>query len=276
MKLNKLLILSISALALTSLTGCNAKDPYEIIVGATPSPHAQILNSSAVQNYVREQGYKLTVKVYQDYITPNRALNDEGIDANYFQHLPYLNTEIEQKGYNLSPAAYVHCEPLSLYHLNPNNYVNNESFRNKTISIINDVSNATRALELLKLHGVINSYDLTNFDIGHLNYESDLGVTINAIAEGLLTNKVVDGGLAVIPGNFALTKWGASQAEAYKIYGETVEAAKAKANIIAVKTENLHSDKTNVLINALNQASVNEFITENYGSTVLYAFEDLR
>ena len=74
------------------LSACNNNEKT-IVIGATPSPHAEILNAKAVKDYIESQGYHLTVQIYQDYVTPNKALDDEGIDANYFQHLPYLTKE---------------------------------------------------------------------------------------------------------------------------------------------------------------------------------------
>ena len=87
--LNLVLLLTL----VLSLTSCG-KDEFTIEVGATPSPHAEILNSDAVKNYIESKGYKIKVTVYQDYVTPNKALNDGKLDANYFQHIPYLEKEI--------------------------------------------------------------------------------------------------------------------------------------------------------------------------------------
>lgn len=256
--------------ALFAVTGCG-NNKNTIVVGATPCPHSEILNSKAVQDYVKSQGYTLKVKIYQDYITPNKALDDYGLDANYFQHITYLNKEINEKGYDISPACKVHFEPLSLYSKEAVS-----SFQNAHISIINDESNALRALELLKANNIITSYDGSNFDAGHLVYTSDLNVTITAIAEALLTNIVDDDGLAVIPGNFALTKWGVDKATSYKRFTEANETAGNNANIIAVRTSDLNSEKTNILVDALNQPSVQSFIETKYGPTVSYLFEDLR
>ena len=83
-----LLLVVVVLVCVFSLVGCGKDKEKEIVVGATPSPHAEILNSDVVQNYVKSKGYKLVVKVYQDYVTPNKALNDGGLDANYFQHIP--------------------------------------------------------------------------------------------------------------------------------------------------------------------------------------------
>lgn len=260
-----LILLSIGCLV--GICSCS-KDEKTIVVGATPSPHAEILNSEAVQNYVESKGYKLEVKVYQDYVTPNKALNDGTVDANYFQHIPYLDTEVSGKGYDLKAACQVHNEPLNLY-----GKTKITDFSGKKISIINDVENVERAYKLLKANGLINSYSVENFDAQNPVYEPSV-VTIECIAEGLLHNKVDEGGYAVIPGNFALTAWGATKAASYKVFGESSEVA--YPNIIAVKTANLNSDKTNILVEALGQEAVKTFIENQYGPTVNYCFKDLR
>lgn len=269
MKHLKTLLAGIAFLFIT--TGCNSSSSNTIVVGATPSPHSEILKSAAVQDYIKSQGYNLKVKVYQDYITPNKALNDGALDANYFQHFYYLNDEVENKGYNLTTACSVHFEPLALY-----SKAKISDFTNKKISIINDVSNCTRALELLKVNGLISSYDVSNFDASHLVYTSEIGVTLEAISEGLLTKKVDDDSLAVIPGNFALTSWGATKATSYKVFSESPETAGLNANLIAVRKDDLLNDKTRILVEALSRNEVKEFIENTYGPTVTYAFKDYR
>ena len=132
------LILPILGLAATGLSSCN--NANVIRVGATPTPHSEVLKSKIVQDYIANAGYKLKVVVYQDYKTPNKALNDGGIDANYFQHIPYLEGEVEEFGYKITAVAKVHCEPLSLYSKTPI-----EDFTNKTINIISDLTNLERA-----------------------------------------------------------------------------------------------------------------------------------
>lgn len=251
----------------SSLSACNNK-ANTIIVGATPSPHAEILNSKVVKDYIKDQGYNLEVKVYQDYVTPNKALDDEGIDANYFQHIPYLTLELE-KGYDIKAVCQVHNEPLNLYSTS-----SVTDFSNRLISIVNDASNVERAFQLLKVNNIIDTYSVENFDAQHPVYTSSIGVSIECLDPGLLNIKVSEGGLAVIPGNYALTAWGAEVASSYRILGESTEVA--FPNIIATKTKNLNSPKINVLVDALKQDGVREFIEKEYGPTVNYCFLDLR
>lgn len=252
---------------LVGLTSCG-KNEKTIVVGATPSPHAEILNSDAIQNYIKSKGYTLEVKVYQDYVTPNKALNDESLDANYFQHIPYLEEEIAVKGYALSAACKVHNEPLNLYGIEAK-----ADFSGEKIYIINDASNVERAYQLLVANGLLTSYSVENFDAGNPVYESSIGVTIECIDAGLLHQKVAEGGYAVIPGNYALTAWGTSKATEYKVFGESIDVA--YPNIIAVRTADLDSEKIKVLVEAFAQPEVKAFIEQTYGPTVNYVYESL-
>ena len=262
--MKKVISFLVAIALLVSLSSCgNGKT---IKVGATPSPHAEILNSEAVKNYVESKGYKLEVVVYQDYVTPNKALNDGGIDANYFQHIPYLTEEIETKGYDLAVACEVHNEPLNLYGKEAKT-----DWSNTLINIINDASNVERAFKLLLANGLIDSYSVENFDAGNPVYTSSIGVTIECIESGLLAKKVDEGGYAVIPGNYALTAWKASKAAEYKILGESTEVA--YPNIIACRTEDVDSEKIQILIEALSQDSVKQFIEDTYGPTVNYCYK---
>lgn len=269
--MKKITILAlVAAILLSSLCfiGCSNKEKT-IVVGATPAPHAEILNSDAVQNYVKSKGYKLEVKVYQDYVTPNKALDDGGIDANYFQHIPYLEKEIGEKAYKISAACYVHNEPLNFYGKTKLN-----DYSNVTVYIINDASNVERAYQLLVANGLLDTYSVENFDAQHPVYTSSKGVSVQCIDAGLLHNKVEEGGYAIIPGNYALTAWSADKATSYRLFGESQEVA--YPNIIACRTADLKSDKINVLVEALNQPEVKSFIESKYGPTVVYGFSDLR
>lgn len=262
----KKFLLTIALLLVCVCFSACGNDEFVITVGATPAPHAEILNSKAVQDYVKSKGYTLEVKVYQDYVTPNKALSDGGIDANYFQHIPYLNEEIATKGYKLSVACEVHNEPLNLYGLEKK-----ESWDNTKICIINDASNVERAFKLLLANGLISSYSVENFNAESPVYTSEIGVEIECIEAGLLHNKVTEGGYAVIPGNYALTAWGATKAAQYKIFGEAIDVA--YPNIVAVRTSDLQSEKIKVLVEALSQPEVKAFIEETYGPTVNYLFK---
>ena len=266
MKKNIYLLLVIALVLVGLLTSCDDNETT-IRVGATPAPHAQILNSKAVQDYVKSKGYTLEVVIYQDYVTPNKALNDGGIDANYFQHIPYLEEEIALKGYDLSVACEVHNEPLNMY-----GKENKTSWDNTKIYTITDATNAARAFELLKANGLIDSYVVDkDFNPKKPIYTSSIGVTVECIDAGLLHQKVSEGGYAVIPGNYALTAWSTEKATQYKLFGESIEVA--YPNIIAVQTSKLDSEKTKILVEALAQPEVKAYIESTYGPTVNYLFK---
>ena len=265
--MKKLLLCLFAFVLLSCFTACK-NSQKSIVVGATPSPHAEILNSDVVKKYIESKGYELKVKVYQDYVTPNKALNDGGLDANFFQHIPYLEEEISNKGYKLAVAAKVHNEPLNLYGKNAKS-----DWSNTKIYVINDASNVERAYKLLLAQGLIDSYNVENFNAQHPDYQSKIGVTIECIDAGLLNKKVDENGYAVIPGNYALTAWGATKATEYKIFGESELVA--YPNIIAVRESDLNSEKIQVLVDALGQEEVKAFIESQYGPTVNYIFESL-
>lgn len=251
-----------------SLVACG-DDAKTIVVGASPSPHSEILNSEAVKSYIESKGYKLKVKEYQDYVLPNRALNDGSIDANYFQHIPYIEKQIADYGYEISAVCTVHNEPLNLY-----GKVKTTDFTNKKVYIIDDASNVERAYKLLVDNNIIKTYSVENFDKQHPVYTSDINVTIECVDSGLLARHVSDGGYAVIPGNYALNAWDTTTATNYRILGESTEVA--YPNIIATRNENVKSDKTNILVEALSQPAVKAFIESTFGPTVNYSFSDLR
>lgn len=263
--MKRIIVLVFTLLLAVCLFGCKA-DAKTITVGATPSPHAEILNSDAFKSYVESKGYKLKVVVYQDYVTPNKALQDGAIDANYFQHIPYLEEEISNKNYTISTACEVHNEPLNLYGTNPST-----TYNGKTIYVINDASNVERALKLLVSLGIIDTYSVENFDAQNPVYTSSIDAVVKCVDAGLLHYKVEEGELAVIPGNYALTAWGTTRATSYKITGESTEVA--YPNILACKTSDLESEKIQVLCEAFATDAVKDFIAENYGPTVNYCYK---
>ncbi len=259
-----LVLIFVLALCLTSC-GNNEKT---IKVGATPSPHAEILNCKAVKDYIESKGYKLDVKVFQDWGTLNKSLHTESIDANYFQHTVYLEGDCETYGFDLASACEVHNEPLNLY-----GKVEKQDWSNTKIYIANDKSNAERALKLLVANGLLDSYSVEEFNANNPVYTSSIGVTIKCLDPGLLHRNVTEDGYAVIPGNYALTAWGTETATKYKIFGEAVDVA--YPNIIAVRTEDLNIEKIKVLVEALGQPEVQAFIEETYGPTVNYVYKSL-
>ena len=145
-------VLAFSFLALVSFSGCNKNSSSKVIkVGATPRPHAELLN--LVKDDLKENGYDLQVVEFTDYVTPNKALEDGEIDANFFQHLPYMNSFNKEQGYHLVSASGIHIEPMAVYSKKVKSL---EELKNgSTIAIPNDPTNEGRALLLLQSAGLI-------------------------------------------------------------------------------------------------------------------------
>ena len=186
--------------------------------------------------------------------------------------MAFLNNEKETYSYDISGVCNVHYEPLNLYSTH-----DISSISNLNISIINDISNIERALALLKANAIIDDYTMEGFNISSPNdyITTSKGVTISCIDSGLLTHVVDDGGVAVIPGNFALTSWGATKASEYTILSETSEVAGKNANVLAVKSKDINNDKTKALMAAFKSEDVKNFIEETFGTTVVYYYSSL-
>ena len=257
------LILVLVFLTLT-LTACG-EDDKTIKVGATSVPHAEILEQ--VKDVLAAQGYTLKVIVYEDYTTLNPALEDGSILANYFQHVPYLNTYNAEKGTDIVSVAKIHYEPLALYG-------DASSKTGNTILVPGDGSNCTRALLLLAEQGYITlkgnptaTSILSDKDIENAN-----GNNITLVQADMIPAQYKQGGvLAVINGNYALAA-GMNIADA--IATESAEGAGAQeyANIIAVKSGNENHPAVLALIAALQTQAVYDYITNEYDGAVLPVF----
>lgn len=272
-----ILAVAAAACAALSLAACGSagidKHPYTITVGASQTPHAEILN--VIEEDLAAYGYTLEVKVFDDYITPNIALEDGDIDANYFQHTPYLNTFNAEHGTHLSSAGKIHYEPFGIYGKD----VTQEDYAavktGRTILVPNDGSNLARALYLLQDEGYITlksasfTESLTTEDIA-----DDKGNTVKAaeaqtVAQLLEESKA--GTIAVINGNYALQAGFKSQ-DALAFEDASGDAAQLYANIIAVKKGNETHPKIKALLTALCTEKVASFIAETYNGAVLPVF----
>lgn len=269
-------ILTALALGLTLLfaAGCGQAQPEAdaadttITVGASSTPHAEILEQ--VKAALAEQGYTLDIIVFDDYVLPNNALVDGTLDANYFQHAPYLNSYNESNGTDLESAASIHYEPFGLY----GNDVSDLSqlAPGATIIIPADDSNETRALLLLKQEGLITLPDDASAATGvtTLDIVDDGGyhiVTVQADTVPAQLNNGDPGTVAVINGNYALQA-GLKIADALAIEDASGDAAQTYANIIAVRSGEQSSPKIAALVNALQSDAVKAYIDETYAGAV--------
>lgn len=261
----------VTTFSLSLLAGCgtNKTDDNVITVGATPTPHAEILN--AAKDLLKEQGYTLKIVEFTDYIQPNVALNDGELDANYFQHAIYLEKKCEEVGFKLQSAGNVHYEPFGIYPGKTKSV--DEVPEGGIISVPNDDTNETRALMLLEEQGLIKlkgdvkpTDSVTVLDIA----ENPKNLEIKELAAEQLARSLQDVDLSVINGNYALQAGLNANDDALAI--EDVEYASVYVNVVAVREQDLNSEKTKVLMDALHSDTVKKYIEDTYVGAVVPAF----
>ncbi len=236
--------LILACLPVLTLAGCG-KSNKTIVVGASSTPHALILEQT--KGYIEKEGYKLDIKVFNDYVLPNYALENGELDANYFQHKPYLNEFNSSNGTHLVPVLDVHFEPMGIYSGKKNSL---DAFTNgDTVLVPSDKSNHDRAVELLKEHSM-----------EHANI-----VEVEAQNIPLMLS---DCSYAVINGNYALSSGVVRRCLVTE--DKDSEIAQTMANVIAVKSGNEESAKTRILVEALKQENIGKFISEKFGDSVIY------
>lgn len=257
----------------TTDSGNNAADGDNVIkVGATSTPHGEILEF--VKDKLAEQGYDLQITIYDDYVLPDKAVADGELDANYYQHTPYLNSFNEANGTDLVSAASIHYEPFGLY---ANGIASVADIpEGATIVIPADDSNETRALLLLAQEGLITLPEGANAldGVKTLDIVDDHGFNITTVQADTVAAQFAnagDGSLAVINGNYALAA-GLKIADAIATEDASGDAAQTYANIVAVKSGNENLPKIQALVSALETDEVKDFIAENYNGAVVAIF----
>lgn len=243
-----------------------------LVVGASSTPHAEILES--VKDVLAAEGYDLQVVVYDDYVLPNTALADGELDANYFQHTPYLNSFNASNGTDLVSAAKIHYEPFGIY----GNGVTDlkDLAKGATIIIPADDSNETRALFLLQQEGLIKLPDDADAakGVSTLDIVDDGGyniVTVQADTVPAQLKNASAGTIAVINGNYALAA-GLNISDALATENADGTAAQTYANIIAVRSGDENSPKTQALLKALKTDAVKQYIADTYNGAVVASF----
>ena len=244
--MQKALTKLIAILGVTLLVGCQNQEKT-ITVGASSTPHAEILEQA--KPYLKSKGYDLKIKVFNDYVLPNYALENGELDANYFQHEPYLNEFNASNGTHLVSVYKVHFEPMGIYKGTKSSLESLVS--SDKVIVPSDKSNYDRAVALL------TEYSLENLNI----------VPVEAQNIPLMLN---DCAVAVINGNYALSAGVTDRCLVTE--DKTSEIAQRMANIIAVRSGKEESAKTKVLIESLSQDNIRDFITSKYSGSVIAMF----
>lgn len=233
-------------------------------VGASPVPHARILEN--IKEDLKADGIDLKIIEFTDYVLPNLSLDDGSLDANYFQHQPYLDKMIEDKKLNLVSIAKVHVEPLGLYSKKIKNIADIKT--GAQIAIPNDPSNAGRALILLHNNNVIKLKDPNNLYATELDIvENPKKIKIKLLEAALLPRVLPDVDAAVINANYAIqAKLSASDAVLLE------DSRSPYANILAVRKGDENNPKILKLKEKLLSPKTKKFIEETYKGEVVVAF----
>ncbi len=255
----KKLLFVLAVLCVCSLSfagGSKDSDSQKIKVGATPEPHAEMLN--LVVSDLAEQGITLEVVEFTDYVTPNEALESGQIDANFFQHLPYLDSFNEERGYHLANAGGIHIEPMALYSKKVKSLAD---LKNGVVAIPNDPTNEGRALLLLQSAGLIKLKDGAGITATPLDVaENTYGLTFREIEAASLPRVLADVDAAVINGNYAIPAGLVASVDGLFVEG----ADSPYVNVIAVKEGNETDPRIVALVNALKSDKIRGFIKERY------------
>lgn len=255
----------------TEETTDTATEKLEVLkVGASITPHAEIL--AQVKDVLAQEGYDLQVVEYNDYVLPNTALEDGDLDANFFQHQPYLDDFNAENGTHLVSVAAVHFEPFGLYAGKTDSIANLKN--GAVVAVPNDTTNEARALLLLEAQGLIKLKEGAGLTATVLDIEENpLNLKIKEIEAAQLVRSLPDVDIAAINGNYA-TEGGLNVADAIAVEASDSLAADTYANVIVVKEENENSEKTQALVGAVLSDGVKSYIEENYGNAVIPVMPD--
>ena len=279
-KLKKALALALTgAVIIGAFAGCGAKkdsssdtkkeETKKIVIGASPSPHADILK--VAKKELKKEGYELEIKEYSDYVQPNTALESGDLDANYFQHKPYLDDFNKKKKTHLVSAGMIHYEPFGIF---PGKTKTLKDLKKgATVAVPNDTTNEARALLLLQDQGLIKLKDgagltATKKDI----VENKKDLAIKEIEAAQIPRSLKDVDIAVVNGNYALQAGLKVNKDALATeYADSV-GAKTYGNIVAVKKGNEKLAATKALIKALKSDTVKKYINDKYDGAVVPLF----
>ena len=247
-----------------------ADDDKTITVAASETPHSEILE--AAKPILEEEGYDLEVTVFDDYVQPNEVVESGDFDANYFQHIPYLNSFNEEKGTHLVNAGGIHYEPVGIY---PGTKSSLDDIADgDTIAVPNDTTNEARALLLLQDNGIIKLKDGAGLEATVNDIEENpYNVEIVELAAEQVARVAEETSYIVLNGNYALQAGYSVSKDALAYETSDSEAAKTYVNVIAVKEGNENSDKIKALVDVLKSDEIKDFINEKYDGAVI-PFED--
>lgn len=278
MKKRILLLAAVGILAAGLFTGCGSADEKDadteekgtITVAASETPHSEIL--AQAKELLAKEGWDLEVTVFNDYVQPNLVVESGEFDANYFQHIPYLDSFNDEQKTHLVNAGGIHYEPFGIYPGTKSKLEDIE--KGDVIAIPNDTTNEARALLLLQDNGLITLKD----GVGLEATVNDIVENPNEIEirelEAAQVSRVTDEvAFVVLNGNYALEAGYSVAKDAIAYESNESEAAKTYVNVIAVKEGNEDSEKIKALVKVLKSDDIKQYINDTYDGAVI-PFED--
>mgnify|MGYP004698596573 FL=1 len=237
-----------------------------ITVAASATPHAEILEEA--KKILADQGWDLEITIFDDYVLPNEVVESGEFDANYFQHIPYLENFNAEKGTHLVNAGGIHYEPFGIYPGTKKDL--SELADGDTIAVPNDTTNEARALLLLQDNGIITLKDgagleATVNDIA----ENPHNIKIEELAAEQVARVAPEVAFVVLNGNYALQAGFSVSKDALAYETSDSEAAKTYVNVIAVKEGNENNEAIKALVDVLNSDDVKKYINDTYDGAVL-------
>ena len=274
----------LAALAATTLAACGnsgssssssssaASDSAQsqtLTVAASPSPHAEILNNFAAPK-LKEQGIDLQTKEYTDYIIPNQVTSSGEVDANYFQHINYLNNYNDENGTDLVGVAAIHYEPFGIYAGKSSDLTNIAD--GAQIAVPNDPTNEGRALLLLQQENLITLKDPDNLEATPVDIaENPHNLQFVEVEAAAVPRQLQDVDFAVINGNYAIEA-GFHVKDAVAVESKGGKAVEQYANYIVTTPERKDDDRIAALVSVLTSDDFKQYLSDTYGQDVLPAF----
>ena len=262
----KRVLASIAAATLTLALVVPVAAEGTIKIAASPTPHAEILE--AAKSILADEGWDLEVTEFEDYVQPNLVVESGDFDANYFQHVPYLESFNEEKGTHLVDAGDIHYEPFGIY---PGTKKSLDELEDgDTIAVPNDTTNEARALLLLQDNGVLTLKEGAGLTATVNDIESTTkDIKIQELEAAQVPRVLNEVAFAVINGNYAVEAGLSVADDAIAYEASDSEAAKTYVNIIAVKEGNENNEGIVALVDALKSDEIKDFINETYNGAVI-------
>lgn len=264
--MKKFTAIAAAATLTLSLAAPAMAEETTITVAASPTPHAQILEAAAP--LLEEKGYKLDVVEFTDYVQPNLVVDSGEIDANYFQHIPYLEQFNEEQGTHLVNAGGIHYEPFGIYPGTKSSL--DEIAEGDVIAVPNDTTNEARALLLLQDNGIITLTEGAGLTatVNEIE-ENPYNVEILELEAAQVSNYVEEAAFVVLNGNYALDAGFSVAKDAIAYESSDSEAAKTYVNVIAVKEGNEENEGIKALVEVLKSDEIVNYINETFDGAVI-------